>query len=35
LSVLSRFREEPQDFWIEPDIVKAAMGKISLKKKDL
>ncbi len=35
LNVLSRFKEHPQDFWIEPDIVKAAMEKIRLKKLDL
>jgi len=29
LIVLSRFRDNPQDFWIEPDIIKSAMEKIS------
>jgi predicted nucleic acid-binding protein len=32
LSILSRFRDSPQDFWIEPDIIKTAMEKISLEK---
>ena len=32
LIVLSRFRDNPQDFWIEPDIIKSAMEKISFKK---
>ncbi|MBU4140190.1 MAG: DUF3368 domain-containing protein [Euryarchaeota archaeon] len=32
LGLLSRFREEPQDFWIDPDIIKLAMEKINLKK---
>ncbi|CAG0979572.1 hypothetical protein METP2_01889 [Methanosarcinales archaeon] len=30
LSMLSRFRDSPQDFWIEPCIIKLAMEKISL-----
>jgi len=33
LSILSRFRDEPHAFWIDPDIIKAAMEKISLRKK--
>ncbi len=28
LGVLSRFREAPQEFWIEPNIIEAAMEKI-------
>jgi len=28
LSVLSRFRGDPHNFWIEPDIIKVAMEKI-------
>ncbi len=28
LSVLSRFREDPQEFWIDPIIIKAAIQKI-------
>jgi predicted nucleic acid-binding protein len=32
LSILSKFRDNPQVFWIEPDIIKAAMEKIQLKK---
>ena len=32
LSILSKFRDNPQVFWIEPDIIKAAMEKIHLKK---
>lgn len=32
LSNLEKFRDNPQVFWIEPDIIKAAMGKIHLKK---
>jgi predicted nucleic acid-binding protein len=31
LSVLSRFRGDPHSFWIEPDIIKGAMEKISWK----
>lgn len=31
LSVLSRFREDPHNFWIEPDIIKVAMEKIMRK----
>jgi len=33
LSVLSSFMDKPQDFWIEPDIIKSAMNKISSKNK--
>lgn len=32
LSSLEKFRDNPQVFWIEPDIIKAAMGKIYLNK---
>ena len=33
LSILSRFRDEPHAFWIDPDIIKAAMEKISPRNK--
>lgn len=32
LTILSKFRDNPQVFWIEPDIIKAAMEKMHLKK---
>ena len=32
LGILSRFRDSPQDFWIEADIIKLAIEKISLEK---
>ena len=31
LSILSRFRDEPNAFWIDPNIIRAAMEKISLR----
>ncbi len=31
LRILSIFRENPQEFWIEPDIIKVAMEKINNK----
>ena len=32
LRIFSMFRENPQEFWIEPDIIKVAMEKINSKK---
>lgn len=31
LSNLEKFRDNPQVFWIDPDIIEAAMEKINLK----
>ncbi len=34
LSILSKLRDKPHEFWIEPEIIEAAMEKIHSEKQD-